>query len=710
MNGFKYRITSSSTVEVIGKTYYNDKNDVIIPESVNYYEITYSVTSIGSYAFRNCSSLTSVTIPNSVTSIGNKAFYDCSRLTSVTIPNSVTSIGDGAFYECSRLTSVTIPNSVTSIGDFSFQYCSSLTSVTIGNSVTSIGKFAFFDCSSLASVTIPNSVTSIGDGAFYGCSSLASVTIPNSVTSIGNNAFLRCTSLASVTIPNSVTSIGASAFGSCYSLASVTIPNSVTSIGDGTFSNCISLASVTIPNSVTSIGNNAFNNCWKSLVSVTIPNSVTSIGIYAFAGCSSLVSVTIPNSVTSIGKNTFAVCKSLASVTIPNSVTSIGDGAFLSCSSLASVTIPNSVTSIGDYAFERCTRLSSVTIGNSVTSIGSSAFYGCSNLITVISLNTTPPEIYSFDNSTYEKATLQVPIGCKTIYRQHPCWENFKKIKEIDASNIQYNLTYLVDGEVYKTFKLKEGETITPEEEPTKEGYTFSGWNEIPETMPAHDVIVTGTFEKDMIKGDANGDGLVNVTDIVATVNYIMNNPSTDFIFDAADVNQDGKVNVTDIVATVNIIIKGNGASSPLVAPTSGNLVISGNNIHLKNTEAYTAVQFNINLSDGQSISDVVLNGSSDHSLSWKMIDANTCRVVAYSMTNAAFRVNSDNLFSIIVNGGLEEAAISNELLIQAEGVTGIDAIRTEAENGKVYDLNGRQVKNPKKGIYIMNGKKVFIK
>ena len=257
---------------------------------------------------------------------------------------------------------------------------------------------------------------------------------------------------------------------------------------------------------------------------------------------------------------------------------------------------------------------------------------------------------------------------------------------------------------------MREGETITPEEEPTKEGYTFSGWNEIPETMPAHNVIVTGTFEKDMIKGDANGDGLVNVTDIVATVNYIMNNPSTDFNFEAADVNMDGYVNVTDIVATVNIIIKGNGASSPLVAPTSGNLVISGNNIHLKNTEAYTAVQFNINLSDGQSISDVVLNGSSDHSLSWKMIDANTCRVVAYSMTNAAFRVNSDNLFSIIVNGGLEEAAISNELLIQAEGVTGIDAIRTEAENGKVYDLNGRQVKNPKKGIYIMNGKKVFIK
>ena len=79
-------------------------------------------------------------------------------------------------------------------------------------------------------------------------------------------------------------------------------------------------------------------------------------------------------------------------------------------------------------------------------------------------------------------------------------------------------------------------------------------------------------------------------------------------------------------------------------------------------------------------------------------------------MTNAAFRVNSDNLFSIIVNGGLEEAAIGNELLIQAEGVTGINAIRKEAENGKVYDLNGRQVKTPRKGVYIINGKKVVVK
>ena len=134
-------------------------------------------TSIYGSAFRDCSGLTSVTIPNSVTSIGKYAFDGCSGLTSVTIPNSVTSIGSSAFNRCSGLKSLTIPNSVTEIGIYAFSNCSGLTSITIPNSVTSIGNNAFQICDGLTSVTIPNSVTSIGDRAFYYCSKLTSVTI-----------------------------------------------------------------------------------------------------------------------------------------------------------------------------------------------------------------------------------------------------------------------------------------------------------------------------------------------------------------------------------------------------------------------------------------------------------------------------------------------------------------------------------------------------
>ena len=179
------------------------------------------VTSIGPAAFKDCSKLTSVTIPESVTSIGHSAFSGCSSLTSVTIPDSVTSIGDRAFQYCSNLTSVTIGNSVTSIEGWTFDYCGSLTSVRIPESVTSIGKKAFAHCSSLTSVTIGNSVTSIGDLAFYDSVSLTSVTIPDSVISIGNRAFEYC-GLTSVIFGMSVTSIGSSAFAYCNNLENIT--------------------------------------------------------------------------------------------------------------------------------------------------------------------------------------------------------------------------------------------------------------------------------------------------------------------------------------------------------------------------------------------------------------------------------------------------------------------------------------------------------
>ncbi len=240
-----------------------------------------SVVSIEDKAFYECSSLTSVEIPNSVTSIGSSVFYGCSRLTSVEIPNSVTSIGNSAFEDCSSLTSVEIPNSVTSIGDFAFYNCSSLTSIEIPNSVTSIGNSAFRDCSRLTSVEIPNSVTSIGGSAFFGCSRLTSVEIPNSVTSIGDHAFYNCSSLTSIEIPNSVTSIDNSAFYGCTKLSFVRIPASVYSISldswsTGAFENCTSLSVVLFErqNGI-SIGDDTFKNISNSPVAIVPDGSLS---------------------------------------------------------------------------------------------------------------------------------------------------------------------------------------------------------------------------------------------------------------------------------------------------------------------------------------------------------------------------------------------------------------------------------------------------
>ena len=256
----------------------------------------------------NCDpSVTKANIPHTikgvaVKSIGGSAFRYCTSLTSVTIPDSVTSIGGWAFTDCASLTSVTIPDGVTSIGEYTFSWCTSLTSATIPDSVTSIGEFAFHNCKSLTSMTIPRSVVSIGYDAFGWCESLTSVTILDGVRSIGNSAFTDCKSLTSVTIPNSVTSIGRGAFSSCASLTGIWV-------AEGN-SHYVSDASGVLFNK----DKTTLVQCPGAFAVYTIPGSVTSIGDDAFSGCASLTSVTIPDSVTSIGNYAFSCCGSLTDV------------------------------------------------------------------------------------------------------------------------------------------------------------------------------------------------------------------------------------------------------------------------------------------------------------------------------------------------------------------------------------------------------------
>ena len=433
---YKYLDKTAKTVEVTykGSNYDSYSNEytgsVTIPSSVTYSGITYSVTSIGSFAFFECSGLTSVTIGNSVISIGSSAFMNCSGLTSVTIGNSVTSIGSSAFSFCSGLTSITIPNSVTEIGDWAFSYCSGLTKVSYNaKNCTTMGSSdypVFKKCSNLKIINIGNDVKKIPSYAFYGCTSLTSIAIPNSVTEIGFRAFEdtgwydnqgygilyldNCClgykgsePIGALSIKKGTRLIGEEAFSLCVKLTSVTIPNSVTTIGNEAFS-ATGLNSVTIPNSVTKIGFRAFQNTvWydnqadgilyldncclgykgdKPTGSLSLKEGTRLIGDNAFFYCFGLTSVTIPNSVTTIGDKAFSAT-GLNSVTIPNSVSSIGHSAFSDCYGLTSVAIPNSMTSIGERVFGYCIGLTSVIIPNSVTSIGDYAFYGCTGLTSI---------------------------------------------------------------------------------------------------------------------------------------------------------------------------------------------------------------------------------------------------------------------------------------------------------------------------------------
>ena len=382
------------------------------------------VAEIGNGAFRFCSELTSVMIPEGVKCIGNSAFFYCESIVNVTMHEGVVSIGQSAFSHCKALMSLTIPESITSIGDRAFWLCGKLASVRLPSKVPSIGERAFADCSCLESVRIPGNVTSIGESAFAECNCLENVTIDDGVTRIGVAAFEGCRALKCVVIPKSVATIGGGAFRRCEKLRSVTIPAGVMSIEDGVFYVCSGLESMTIPDGVTSIGREAFGSC-RNLVKVKIPRGVTSIGSRAFAGCTRLKKVDIPDGVMTIGDSAFYDCSALDSVAIPDSVTDIGyqafyktpflgnqpDGlvvagsvlyaikggspaeimipagvrhigrrVFSSCGWLKAVTMPDGVLSVGDEAFSECEKLESVTMPASLPNVGEHVFYGCRNL------------------------------------------------------------------------------------------------------------------------------------------------------------------------------------------------------------------------------------------------------------------------------------------------------------------------------------------
>lgn len=201
-NNIWYEITSISNSTVAVYSIANNyKGEITIPKNVENDGITYEVKIVNTYAFKGQQGITSINIPSEVAFDYSyvEVFKDCSSLTSIKIPNGITSIGSGAFENCTSLTSITIPDSVTSIGSGAFKNCSSLTSIIIPDSVTSIGFLAFNNCRGLTSIKIPNGITSIDWKTFSGCSNLTSITIPNSVTFIKQYAFKDCNNLTTIT-------------------------------------------------------------------------------------------------------------------------------------------------------------------------------------------------------------------------------------------------------------------------------------------------------------------------------------------------------------------------------------------------------------------------------------------------------------------------------------------------------------------------------
>lgn len=447
-------------------THYFYSESVVIPEEVTYMNRTRKVTSIGDYAFRYCSDLTSITIPNSVTSIGKEAFSSCYDLTSITIPNSVTNIGESAFVKCSGLTSITIPNSVTNIEERAFASCSGLTSVAIGNGVASIGKSAFYGCKGLSSVHISD---------LESWCKISFAWRDSNPLYFARRLYLNGEEIKDFVIPNSVTSIGKVTFYNCYSLKSVIIPNSVTSIGDSTFMDC-GLTSVTIGNVVTSIGRSAFEGC-KGLTSITIPNSVKSIEDYAFKYCSGLKSVTIGNGVTSIGYCAFSGWD------LPEVISKI-----------------ENPFNIDEGTFSNNTYLNASLYVLAGTIDKYKATEGWNKFV-FIEEGTESSEEDGGDDTPETKKCEKPTISFKDGKLVFSC--------ATDGVSYQYNITASsVSSGTGNNIDFTPKYTITVYA--TKDGYEDS------------DTATLEVSASDTANGDMNGDGVIDAADIVKIVNIIM--------------------------------------------------------------------------------------------------------------------------------------------------------------------------------------------
>ena len=564
---------------------------------------TYSCTSVAPYAFHNNTSIWNAILQYSgIKTIGERAFYGCSALQTVTFGSGVTSIGNYAFTYCTgvrtvnwnagnyvnsdntnllltlfgstaNITTVTIGSTVTKVPDFMCYGLTKLTSLTIANSVTSIGKYAFHGCTDLTTVTLPSSLTTIGADAFRE-TGLTSLALPSSLTTIGSTAFYKCDKLQSIAIPSRVEILDSGVFSYCTALQTVTIGSGVKSIATGAFNGCTALrtinwnaatgptwtaasqspfydlrgnitavnfgntvtrvppylcygfnklTTVSLPLSVASIGDYAFNDC-KVLTTVGMSSGVESIGNYAFAGCASLLKVDFYSKLTSLGQCAFNGCSALTKVDLSATrLTSVPKNAFNSCTGLTQLSLPETLTTIEEQAFLFCSGLKKVTLPEGVETLGLGAFANCTGL-TTFSLPQTVTSIgnYAFLNNKSLRDFYALP-RCADIEMGSDVFNGVPKTSTEDPAC---------------TLHVKQGQLEAYKAaNQWKDFYNIVGDQEDPDYNPN--------------KFDVNNDGDVNVGDVNAVLEAILNN----WVDDKFNVNNDDGVDVGDVNAILEYIL-----------------------------------------------------------------------------------------------------------------------------------------------------------
>ena len=350
--GLEFISNKNGTCYVSGIGNCNDQN-IVIPEISPSGEF---VTGIGDYAFKDCKTITSVTITKNVSYIGNWAFWNCTSLKTAYLGNNVSTMEYGVFGGCTSLQNVYFEENIKlkCINQYTFQNCTSLETFVVHDGVECINDFAFEKCTALKEITIPTSVTLIGSYVFSQCSNLKQINI-SSIEKWCEIDFSE----------------------------SVFINENIELYLNGEL-----VTEIEKNNKIKKVNDYAFSN-YRKLTSINLPES-SYIGKYAFSNCYLLKQVYLGESVINIDDYAFYYCKSIETLNIGNGVKKIGNRAFYSCYKINTLEFSNTLESIGDSAFYCCRSLGSVSVGSNVKSIGVDAFYGCTNLIEVINRSNLP--------------------------------------------------------------------------------------------------------------------------------------------------------------------------------------------------------------------------------------------------------------------------------------------------------------------------------
>lgn len=482
-----YNIKSATTVELVGPGgeivnpwfgYTRPSGNITLPSTVTYSGQTYTVVSIAKYALSQCSSLSSVTIPNTVKKIGYRAFYQDVDLTIINLPSSGIIIEKDAFYNTGWYI-MKPANEVMYLG-----------SALIGYK----GTLPYY------AVDVPSNIKTIAGGAFEG-SNVVDVDWPNTLECIGPHAFYNC-NVAVTSLPDSLKIIGTAAFYNCDNISgTLSIPEGITEIPDSAFEYCDYLTGVNFPNTLTTIGRSAF---WSSgLTSVTIPQNVISMKMQCMPW-ESLQTVNY-NAINCIGPNyTIFGGESVRYFNIGDSVQTLPNLLISGCAHLNYITFPNSLISIGEYNFTNCGLIGNVILPESLVRLGENAFNNCTSIDSIICTALVPPAgSGSIFLSCHDK-TLYVPCSSVSAYQADSRWGAFTNIMGIGGCNhtISLSVNNPDRGTVSGGGTFGDGTTITITAI-ANSGFCFDHWSDgntqNPRTITvSEDISLTAYFVQDI--------------------------------------------------------------------------------------------------------------------------------------------------------------------------------------------------------------------